>query len=523
MNEIYPDIDFEGLTEVSRKRTVLNAVTNYGQYGIVVLVGLILQAFIIRSVGRNEYALWPMVNTSLDFVALIPLGIGAGASRFIAHALGRKDIDEARQIVSSLFSALVVTAIIYLIITSVIALYFESIFDIPEGAFGIGPLAMFLAGIAGAVRLPFTIFTGGLQALQKYPIINTITALTNITKLLIIVSIFTIFYPSLIWVAAAAIFLSLAEGIATLIALKKVTPWLKISMKFFRWDVLRKVNNFSLLLLILTISELLYWNTDYIFINKLLDPAFATGYAAVVSFILMTRQITSLGYSVMLPSATIMHAQNDQPRIGRLIFRFNRNVAPFAVSILVFLMIFGKETLTVYIGEQYADYGILFVILGVGMICSMIQNSSGVVPTAHGKMGTVASMAILSALLNVGLTMYFILKMGWGLKGVAAGSAISLVLYRLVFFPVYTARLLEMRWIKFIWNSLLIPLLNSLPFAFIVFAFYNIGFGKNLAELVVVFLTAGAVQTGYMFILGFDNKERDTIKEKLQSFTNRKS
>ncbi len=90
----------------------------------------------------------------IGFVGLIPIAVGSGAGRFLAHALGRKDLKEIEQITTSLFAALLVAAVVYTVAIVLLSIYFEWIFDIPEGAEGIGPWAMLLVGLSGMVALP---------------------------------------------------------------------------------------------------------------------------------------------------------------------------------------------------------------------------------------------------------------------------------------------------------------------------------------------------------------------------------
>ena len=53
------------VTEINRKKIVINAISNYINYAIAILVGIFLQAFIIRKLGKHEYAIWPLILTCL--------------------------------------------------------------------------------------------------------------------------------------------------------------------------------------------------------------------------------------------------------------------------------------------------------------------------------------------------------------------------------------------------------------------------------------------------------------------------
>lgn len=507
----------DDVTEISRQRTVINAIANYGQYAVTMAVGVFLQAYIIRTLGRNEYAIWPLIVTCLSLASLIPVGIASGAGRFLAHALGRKDLKEVEQITTSLFAALLAAAVIYMMAIVFLSIYFEKIFDIPEGAQGIGPWAVLLAGLGGAVALPFGVFQGGLRAAQKFVIINVLRIISVVARLILVVLLFTVSLPSLVWVAGIQLLLATGEGIAFFMLARRIVPWQRVRWTSFNWQVLKRVSNFSLLVLVTTVAGLLYWKTDNIVINKLLEPSLLTGYAVVVSFVLYTYQLTSLGIGVLVPVATVMHAKGELTRMSRLIYRANRTVVPVSVCILFFLITFGREILEVYLGPGYREYAILFPILGTSAIISVTQNSSGIVPKAFGRILTVSMMSMAVAILNVLLSLYFVLVLKWGLIGVAVGTALVAVPYRAIFWPWYTARLLRVSWAQYFRNSILIPLCNSLPFISAILAMRFMNFGKGWAGLISVFMVSGITQAIYMLMYGLEKSDRIKVRELLMT------
>ncbi|MEW5802931.1 MAG: hypothetical protein AB1847_12600 [bacterium] len=505
-------------TEVNRRLVVTNSISNYGQYAIAILVGIFLQSYMIRALGKNEYALWPLINTCIGFVALIPVSIGSGTARFLAHALGEADLKKVEQITTSSFCALLVTAAAYGIGVIFLSIYFERIFDIPTGAVGVGPWAMLLTGLSGMVSIPFSIFNGGLRAAQKFVILNTLQVVFQITRLILIISAFTFGTPSLIWVGGIYLFLELVNGVATLLVARQVIPWNKIRRESFSWDVLWEVNNFSLLVLVIQIAGLLYWKTDNIIINKLLDPSLLTGYSVVASFVIHCYQFTSLGTTVLRPTATILYAEKNVPRLRRLIYRTNRIIVPVTVSVLFFLIIYGPVILDVYIGPAYREYAVLFPLLAGGCIFSVTQSAAGTVPHAFGRLLLVSSISLISAVTNVLLSVFFVLVWKWGLIGVAAGTAIVTVIEKAVFWPWYTASLLEIPWHEYVYESYIVPLGNCLPIVFVMLGLRWIGFGKDLVELISVVVIGGSIEAAYLFAWGIDRSDRATIKVHLRRY-----
>jgi len=505
------------LTEVSRRRTIVNAAANYSKYGVALLVNLFLQAYIIRTLGKVEYSIWPLVSTVTGFIALIPVGLGAGTGRFLAHALGRKNLREVEEITTSVFVALLVAAGVYAVAVLFFSMYFEQIFDIPEGAAGIGPWAMFLAGIAGAVRIPFSVFQGGLNAAQQYIAINLREIGLLVLRGVLTVLVFTVSGPSLIWIAAIFLLIECASAAVTWSVARRIVPWQRIRWTSFNWKTLWEVNSFSVWVLVGSVAYLLYWRTGDIIINKLLDPTLLTGYSVVASILLQAYSLASLGSGVLTPAATIMHAQKDMHRMARMIYRANRVTVAMGVPAIAFLMFFGSPLLVLYLGHsEYAAYGILFPILGSTLILSLAQIAGRTVPQACGKNAVNSLMSLLVAVANVGLSLYFVVVLKWELIGVAAGTAIVTIIHSLLFWPWYIAYLLGVRCREYFMESMVIPLAHCLPACGLLAAFWALGIGSSLKGLIAILAATTVVHGAYTLAWGLYAEDRQAVMTALK-------
>lgn len=472
----------------------------------------------IRALGNNEYALWPLIHTCIGIVALIPISIGSGTARFLAHALGSGDLKKAEQITTSSFCALLISAAVYGLGVIFLSVYFERVFDIPAGAEGIGPWAMLLTGLSGTIAIPFSIFNGGLVAAQKFVILNILKIVVLISRFALIILAFSLNAPSLIWVGSIYLILEFANGTIVYIIAKKVVPWNRVRWRSFDWKVLWEVNNFSLLVLFIHIANLLYWRTDNFIINKLLEPSLLTGYSVIVSFVTNVSQFSSWGTSVLKPAAIILYAENNLPKLRRLLYRTNRIITPITASILVFLIIYGSELIEVYIGASYREYSALFPILAGVSVLSVTQNAAWIVPHAFGRLRIVSSILLMGAVANVALSIFFVLVLKWGLMGVAAGTAIIKVIEMIIFWPWYTSRLLRIRLLEYIYESYLVPLGGCIPALMVLLGMRWIGFGKNLVELVCVIMIIALVESIYLLACGIDKHDSATIMSYLRKF-----
>lgn len=503
------DYKLDAITEVSRRRSVVNAAASYGGHAIRFGVGLLLTAYVIRTLGKEQYALWPLIGTCTAVVALLPQGIGSGVGRFLAHALGGKRLEEVEQITSSAFAALVVAAVAYAGCAIALSVTFERLFDIPPGAAGVGPWAMLLAGLAGALRMPFGVFQGGLRAAQCFVVTNAIRVAAFLLQAGLTVLVFNVFAPSLIGIAAVFFVVQIVSALVTWWAARRAVPWQRVRWRSVDRKVLWRVTNFSFWVLVSSVAALLYWQTDYVVINKLLDPTCVTGYAVVVALVLAGYHLTQLGCSVLGPAVTVMHAQGDVPRIERAIYRANRAMVPVGSFPIVFAMVFGREILRVYVGAAYEPYAELFWFLGAGHLLCITHCSAGHVPVAFGRMALPSLAALAAAGANVALSIVLVAKLGWGLRGVACGTLAAWVVYKTTFWTWLVARMLQVSAWRYFVRGTLAPLANALPGAAALAVMRAMGLGHGLTGLIGVFALAGLVQAAAMLTWGLHRSDRE--------------
>ncbi|XPS85065.1 putative integral membrane protein involved in polysaccharide production [Desulfosarcina variabilis str. Montpellier] len=506
------ETEIEKAIEVSRKRITINAAASYISLLVELAAGLFLQAFIVRVLGRSQYSLWPITSACIGFVSLIPVGVGYGAGRFIAHSLSKGRLDEVQQISSSLFWGMCVTAIFYFAVAAGISFYFETLFTIPVGSEGVGPWIMLYLGMAGALAMPISVFRGGLVATQQYVAINTIGIFVCLLRVGLTVALFTIGLKNLVWVAAVSLMVSVMEGVAIWRVCRRLVPWQQIRFSAFRWKILRETTSYSSLVLLLRLFNLLYYQTDYILINKMMEPTLVTGYAIVASFVLKIESVLNRGCGVIMPAVATLQAHCNYDRIARLVERTNRIIVPVAVPAYLFLILFGEEVLSLYVGEEYMEYAGLFYIIAAYEILWSTQKASRQVLHGLGKLGLYVPVHLFFAALNLVLSLFFVRVAGWGLYGLAAGTAISQVLLGPVFLNIYIGYLLKQPIGRQLFRHVAVPLMHCLPVSGVMMLLYHTVACSSLCSLLSVLCISLFIHLVWLLMFGLPFQERRTLQ-----------
>jgi O-antigen/teichoic acid export membrane protein len=498
---------------VSANRTTRNAVSNYAYYGMQALILLALQAYIIRSLGKEHYSIWPVLRSCINIAGLIQIGLGAGASRFIAVAIGHRDGRKIERLVGTYLLATFIGAAAFLIASSAVALNLQHLFNVPEAFVVEARWAMVVMGLSGAVQMVAGVFAGILTATQSFVKLNILRSTLLLVRTSVVLASFAVFGPDLVWVAMSHLVVSCVEAIGCILLSRQVLPWLKVTFGRATWATFREVNSFSLLTLVTAVAARLYWDTDNVLINRALDPTLVAGYAIVTLILLRCSALTSLASNAVSSPLAVLYGQGQLKRIAQAIYRANRITVPFGAFFIIFIMLFGEEFISFYAGSEYREYAALFPLIGMGFLVSLTQNLPSRIPAVFGKVGLPAVLTLTFALLNVILSLVFVCWFQWGLMGVAGGTVAVLLLYRATFYPVFVAHLLKEPVTLFFWRTVIIPLATCLPATGVMSILKLLQLSESTIGLLVCGVAGGFVHLLLILSVGADSVDRRKIRQ----------
>ena len=147
-------------------RASVAATFAYLQFGLTIVVGIVLVPFVLDRVGARLYGYWLASGEVLAYAAMADLGVLGVIPWMIAQADGRKDRDAIRQLLSTGFVAAVIVSGVYLALVIVLWNVAPGILKLSdtERQLIAGPLAL-IAGVT-AVVLPMRVAYSALIGLQ---------------------------------------------------------------------------------------------------------------------------------------------------------------------------------------------------------------------------------------------------------------------------------------------------------------------------------------------------------------------
>src|SRR5437660_840381 len=187
----------QAIRPVQSRRFALNLVTNVGNLGLSMVVGVLYVPFLVRHLGPAVYGLIPLTSLVTSYMALITVGLDSAVARYLTIALERKDHENANLIFNvSLWGNLALSALLVIPAAAAIA-QVDHILRIPPGYEAptrwlfVGMVAAFLLN---QVKTPFGVSS---FCRNRLDLLNLVAASETLARVGLVVCLFCIFTPTM--------------------------------------------------------------------------------------------------------------------------------------------------------------------------------------------------------------------------------------------------------------------------------------------------------------------------------------
>lgn len=472
-------------------RVVRGSFWLYLGTGLTLVFGLLSTILMSRLLDAE---LWGVFSVALSLVSLLAtlgdLGLNYSATYFIAKEkteTGRKS-----------YASVLLKYKILLIIALSLAVYLAS--DFLAATFKIPKETIVISSVYMALLL-LLYFVGsiltGLKNFKQYTVANFALAVLKL-----VMPVVLIFYG---WAAFGAIVgYALATGIATAIAFFYIRRF--ITFRPAKIDK-RGIVSYGFYAGIIGLGWAIVSWTDSVMLGLLMSPIYVGFYRIAATIATTAANAISTVNGVLFP---FMVGANDEPEKLRAYFdKTVKYISFFAVPAAGGLALLGGPVVNVLFGPQYADAGIILVILAYFCFDAMVAGAVFNMFSAMKRPQTVAKIVAASSIANVALNLAMIPAMG------VVGAALASIIVRVAAFIAAVGLLERDFGVRFNARHLARPLAGTLAMAAVVYPLSLIA--DSIFYLAAVIAIGAAVYLAAEMLMGFDIKSmmRKTLKSLL--------
>lgn len=474
-------------------------------------VSFFMTPFIIASIGDRLYGFWILAGTLLGYYGLLELGLGTAVSRYVARAVGKNDSAEINHIVNTSLAIYSRLSLVILLITAVVSL------SRPPFLKSAAELQLFRAvvpvlGVSIAVGFFLKVFRGILVSYLRYDLSST----ASIAKL---AAANTAVYFSLkagggvISLTLITFLTNLLEYALLFFFARKVFPGLRLGRQFFLRARVNTLFGYSATSLVAQIADLVRCRLDYLVIAWVLDMKSVAYYAVGMRLIDYFYQFVRNSVGLAKPIYSRYEGEGNYELIRERFCDMTRMSVMAAVFIGASLFFYGKPFILRWMGARFESSYYVALILTAGWTLELMQSPTSGLLYGLSKHHYFAVAHPIEAALNFGLSIW--LAHYYGIYGVALGTAVPMIIFRLAVQPRFVCRTVGLNLREYYLNVIAVPAVKTLaPLA--AYFFFMKGFLRpEYPPLLMIAAAQGVLFSvwAYFFILG--KKVRIILKNSL--------
>ncbi len=411
--------------EISRGLVALNTTASVLTQFVNAAVFIWVNQYLLKQLDPEEYAPYPVVVAFVLFLQVFTAGLTGGIARYVTEAYAQKDLRRVTEIVSSMMPVVVGGALIFLFVGGLASWNVDVLLTIHPDQIDNARLMMAILVAGHAVVLVATPLSVGVHVRQQFVWLNGIRLGQQIlTMLLLFVLLFGL-SANVLWVVIASVASLIASASVTLVLSRRLVPELRFERRAFDRATARLLSTFGAWTMLGNFLYRVRTSADVIILNK-----FSTA-VDVNSFHIGTipdRQVDAFvgtGSVPMQPALTAMHATRQPDSLRRAYVRGNRYFLWITLAVATPLIIFSRELVTLYVGEEYILAATVVMLISFRYPFTYATEMLYQVALAQARVQTYFLTVTISVFFRIGLTVLLVAHFGLGALG-AASVALAL-------------------------------------------------------------------------------------------------
>jgi O-antigen/teichoic acid export membrane protein len=454
--------------------------------GINIVVGFLLLPFIVHSLGDRYYGYWTLAASFTGYYGLLDLGIVSAVQYFVAKTLGERNVKSANKVISTSFFVFALIGVLILCITVIIA-YFSKIFIKDAVEEVLFRNVILIIGLGFSIGFPCRVFLGVIAASLRFELVS----LVNVGCLLLRTALIIITLNMGYGITAIALITSavdLFNNFLSYIIVKRIHPEFRISTTLASIAVFKKIIEYSSYSFTFKMAQQIKFSIQPFIVSGFIGIEAVTHFAIASRLSLYFLTFMRSTFGLLTPLFSRYEGQNDKAKMQQaflLASKFSMYIATFTASSLI---LYGKKFIEIWMGRDYLDAYIPFVIIVMGVFLDACQFPSKSYLLGVAKHRFLAYITMLEGIATLFLCLS--LASPYGLVGVAIGMMIPMSITKLLIQPYYVCRdikiSLQSYYIRVIGLGTLAVVLSLIIPWFIVFRNYSIDSYLIIFKLILI-------------------------------------
>lgn len=453
-----------------------NLAANWIGHAASMLVLFFLSPFVIHTLGNVQYGIWSLLTVLTGYMGILDLGVRASTGRHITLYIGKKDhksVDETIRTSLTFFSAV---GILIVAIGAALGWLFPNAFSsVPIEYHALVRLLLPILALNMWITTFGSVFASVLIAHDRFDLSNAVGLVTLAIRtagtVLVLNAGMGLLGLTLIVVGCNVL------GVIVTWILARRTYWrLKVWPLVLSKPRMREILGYGIAAFVSAIAIKIIGQTDLVIVGAAISVGEVTIYSVGAMLIYYSSTFIGQIHSTFFPPVQRAVAKGEIGSARWLFFRQVRLSLIVGLPMYVGFIIFAEPFIRLWmLSSDFPQSAVESAALVMGILAGskllyLVTIGSDGLLASMGYIRFNATVAIIEAGINLGLSLLFVLVLDGGLAGVAAGTLVSRFMVRTFAQPWYACKKARIAWRSFVVNVVGSGLLGGVLFAMPCFA-----------------------------------------------------
>jgi len=514
---------------MDKKRMALNVSSLILSFFCTAFVSFFVSPFVVKNLGAEAYGYVGLANNFIGYITVALVALTGMLSRFVTIEYSKGDYKTASGYFSTAYFTEIIIAVILLIPTIILCSKMDTIFKMSSGIVADVKTLWLLTFSSFLLGLSFGGFNSAMFAKNRLDIQAAFNIVKSVLNACILLITFLFFTPKVWYIGLAAIISNLVNITLTAIAKWKLTPEIKLSLKYFNKKYIYNLVVVGVWNSVNKLQQLLVTGLDLLLTNIFISGNEMGLLSIAKTLPGICSTLSGTVSSAFDPTMTITYGKGDK---NQFIYqtKFAMKFTGFLCSIPVLgIAAFGLNFYELWQPSLTHDEIVKVQILAC---LTLLQELFAVYVYPLATVNTIACKLKVPALVSLGIGVANVVIVFTLLKttnlGVYAVAGVSSVLWSLKLFtftPLYAAHIIGEKKIIF-YTPLIKGIINIVVVGSLMFTISHFFHANNWFQFVLICAITGAMGYVLCFFIQFDKNERKKvitlISNKIHAIKNRK-
>lgn len=412
------------------------ALLSYTNILLTNVIGLLLTPFIIKALGNSEYGLYTLIGAFIGYISVMDLGLNNTIVRYVSKFRAEKDQKKEQEFLGQ-------SMFVYMLISLIVCLFgfffyfrIDSLLgsSLTEEELVKAKLMSLILIFNLAISLPGGAFTAICNAYEHFVFPRTLSIVRYVLRSILVVVILKYGADSI----GLVILDTIVNIIAILLSIIYVKRKLKTKFIFstINYPLLGEIFSYSIWIFIFAIIGQFQWKGGQVIIGAQLDTTQVAIYAIGIMLGSYYGAFSGAISGVFLPRATQMVVKSATPNeLTSMLIKIARFNLISLMLIFVGFYCFGKEFITLWVGEEFIASWIIAVVVMLGYTVPLLQSFANSLLEAKKMFKVKAIVYVVT--LGLGTLVGFLTVKNYGISSViialVTGWSLGVVVMNLYF------------------------------------------------------------------------------------------